>query len=255
MFYPSKILTVSKIRSLIYPERSLRRTVRLPGGVTLAAGQVLYETLVAANAVQTITFGGTVSGGTFSLLFPAQNGYDVVGPVTYSGTAATMRTNLQTALDNYFGPSQAVVTGSGPYTITYSGSLVASMDIPLPNAVSALTGSSPTVTPATSVTGAGGIGFYEPYTAASGSGQTYVILEQNTRTAADGTIIDEHGSTGQQTTEALASGVYLASQLTGLDTTLFPADGTFGRMGKFQSGGWNTYPTLYTGSTVFIPGF
>lgn len=255
MYYPNKILKVSKIRSLWYPERVTRRTARLAGGVTLSAGQILYETTAAANATQTITFGGTVTGGTFSLLFVAQNGYDVVGPITYSGTAATMRANLQAALDAYFGPSQAVVTGSGPYTITYSGNLVASLNVPTPVAVNALTGTSPTVTPAAGTTGSGGLGFWEAYTAASGNGTVYGILEQDTKTGPDGTIIDEHGSTGQQTVELLTSGAYLLSQITGADTTLFPSTGAYGRMGKFASGGWNTYPAYFTGSVLFVPGF
>lgn len=255
MFYPSKILTSSKLRSLWHPERSLRRAVRLPGGVDLSAGQIVYETTTQANATHTLTYGGSPSGGTFYLLYPGQTGYDKVGPIAYSGTAATQRANIQAALDAYFGPSQAVVTGTGPYTITYSGSLVTYLDIPVPQTVSALTGSSPTITAAAGVTGSGGLGFFEPYTAASGSGTVYGILEENTKTAADGTILDEHGSTGKQTAEILMSGTYLLSQVTGADTTLFPSDGTYGRMGKFSSGGWNSYPTYYTGSVLFIPGY
>jgi hypothetical protein len=254
-FYPSKILTSSKIRSLWYPERTLRVPMRLPAGGSWLAGQIFYETLTQANATQTLTFSGA-TGGTFSLLFASQTGYDLVGPVTYSGTAATLKANLQAALDAYFGPSQCVVSGSGsPYTLTYSGNLVANMDVLLPVTASALTGGGATVTIAAGVTGSGGLSFFEPYTAGSASGQTYVILEENTRTSAQGTILDEHGDTGKQTTEGLGSGVFTASALIGADTTLFPSDGTFGRMGKFRSGGWNTYPTLYTGSTIFVPGF
>ena len=253
-YYPQKILTQSKVRPVWYPDRAMRRTVRLPGGVTLNAGQILYETLTTANATQTLTFSGA-TGGTFSLLYPNQIGFDLVGPVTYSGTAATMRANLQAALDNYFGPSQAVVSGSGPYTITYSGNLVSNQDIPLPIAQNNLTGGGATVTPAAGVTGAGGIGFYEPYTAGSALGTTYVVLEANTRTAADGTILDEHGGTGKQTAEAWLSGAFLAANLTGLDTTLVPSSGGMGTLGKFASGGWNTYPTLYAGSVVLVPGF
>lgn len=260
-YYPQTILTSSKIKPVWYPERAARRPVRLPGGINYPAGQILYETLTAQNAVQTLTFGGTITGGTITLLFPNQLGYDRVpqfNGIAYSATAATLRSNIQAAFDAYLGPSQVVVvsSGGGVFTITYSGSYVTNQDIAIPNVVNNLTGSSPTCVAAQTTQGLGGIGFYEPYVAGNPNSVTavsFAVLEANTVTALNGDRLDQFGDTGEQTIDAFIGGYFLASQLTGLDTTLV-SNTTYGTLGKWISGGWNTYPTLYTGSVIFIPG-
>ena len=262
-YYPQTILSSSKIKPVWYPERAARRPVKLPGGVNYPAGQLLYETLTAHNAVQTLTFGGTITGGTVYLLFPNQMGYDRVPfnttGIVYNATAATLRANIQAAFDSYLGPSQAVVvsSGGGVFTITYSGNIVSSQDIAIPQVVNNLTGTNPTCVAAQTTQGLGGIGAYEPYVAGNPGSITavsFAILEANTVTALNGDRLDQFGDTGEGTIDAFIGGYFLASQLVGLDTTLVPSNGTFGTLGKWASGGWNAYPTLYAGSVVLIPG-
>lgn len=78
---------------------------------------------VGANCVQTLTFGAGVTGGTFVLT------YDDVptAPITFSATPATLITNIETALNalGAIGVSGVVVGGTGPYTVTFSGTQVA----------------------------------------------------------------------------------------------------------------------------------
>ena len=224
------------------------------------------------NCVQQVTFGGTITGGTVNLAFPGQQGLNLLSNtgVVYSATSSVMIANLQAAFDQYFGPGQTVVAlvSAGVYSITYSGNLVADTDIVTPTAINNLTGTSPTFVVAQTTQGLGGLGFYEPYVAGSNLGYSYAILEMNTRTSAGGNILDEHGDTGNQTAEAYISGYFSLSsanttvsptgggilQLPGADTFLFPSTGSFGNFGKIVSGQWNTYPTLYPGTVVAIPG-
>src|SRR6516225_4641887 len=127
---PQVTFTSSKIRPL-NPEQARTISVRLPAGVTYSAGQVLEEVNIAAqNEVQTITLGGTPTGGSFTLVFPSARGsFDHAGPIGWSATGATMAANIQAALDALFGTSQVIVTGTGPFTLTYSGSEMSNRDI------------------------------------------------------------------------------------------------------------------------------
>jgi len=252
-FYPQKVLTVSRIKPFAYPDRVMRKAMKLPGGGSWSAGQIFYETLAAANCVQTITFGGTVSGGSFTLLFASQTGYDSLS-INYSGTAAVLKANIQAALDGYFGPSQVVVTGTGPFTLTYSGNLVASLDIPTPSVINNLTGSSPTIAAAQTTQGAGGLGYYQPYAGgySSSTHLSFAILESNTRTDAQGNVLDEHGATGIATVAGFGSGLFLASQLIGLDTSIITNAGA-GPFGQWWQGGWNG-STLYPNSVLLMRG-
>src|SRR5581483_7837389 len=116
---PQLTLNSSKIKPLDW-DKARTIAVRLPAGVSYVAGQVLEEVnAAAANEVQTITLGGTPTGGTFTLLYPSGNGgYDVAGPITWNATGATLAANIQAALDALFGTGQVVVTGTGPFTLT-----------------------------------------------------------------------------------------------------------------------------------------
>jgi hypothetical protein len=187
------------------------------------AGQVLGEVQVAAaDEVQTITLGGTPNGGTFTLLYPAANGgsYDAAGPIAWNGTGSVLAANIQAALDALFGTGQVVVTGTGPFTLTYSGSQVAKRDLPQPIAVNNLTGTSPTVTPATTTQGSPGlVGTFDAYNDALSDGTQVAraVLAAPVRTAPDGTIIDEFGSPAGYTAEVWVSGDFLCSDLIGLD--------------------------------------
>lgn len=232
---PQVRLTSSKIKP-IDPEHATTRAVRLPAGVTYSAGQVLEELATAAqNEVQTLTFGGTVTGGTITLLVPATKGggFDAIGPITYSGTGATMAANIQAALDAYYGSGQVVVTGTGPFTLTYSGSEVSARDIALPTVLSALTGTDPTIAAATGTAGSPGPGVvFQAYA----SGNARCVLESNCRTNAKGELIDEFGAPAGLTAVAFTRGTFIESDLIGLNTTAIPDSGTPGPLGRRVGG-------------------
>ncbi len=92
--------------------------------------------------LQTLTFGGGVTGGTFTLTYKGQT----TAPITYtvSLTAATINTAFQ--LLTTVG-SNCTVTGAagGPYTFTFSGALASDMS-PVTATNVSLSGGTPTMT-------------------------------------------------------------------------------------------------------------
>ena len=239
-FSPQKTLTSSKIKPARYPERAHTQTIRLAGGLTLFAGQVLEEVNTPAqSAVQTVTVTGSPTGGTFALGYPSvDGGFDVTTPIAEAASAAS----LQTALQAVLGVNNVTVTGSagGPWTLTY-GNELENRALPLPSLVSnALTGgTAPTVTFATTTPGSPGpVGYFQPYA----EGVARCVLESNTRTAVNGSVIDEFGATQNLTAVAFVSGEFNASDLIGLDATAIPSDGTPGTLGKLKSGAAITSP-------------
>src|SRR5205814_10559424 len=72
------------------------------------------------DAVQTITFGGTITGGTFTLNY--NNGVSInIGPITYSTDSTVLRANIQPALDAELGAANTVLPAVGN---TYSGATI-----------------------------------------------------------------------------------------------------------------------------------
>jgi hypothetical protein len=119
------------------------------------------------NEVQTVTIGGTPTGGTFELSF----GGATTAPIAYNASAAAVKSAL-TAL-NDLGPSDVTVTLSGAvYTVSFAG-LESATDVPqmtAPSSGLALTGgTSPSVTVATSTPGV-----------AAGAGNADVTMVQKT---------------------------------------------------------------------------
>lgn len=214
-YNPQRILTSSKIKPQSDPAMLSPIAIRLPGGVTYSAGQVLEEvSAAAANEVQLLTVDGTPTGGTFVLGYPSLNGgFDVTDAIAYNAAASA----VEDALEEVLGTGNVTVTGSagGPWTVTYASEMAA-RDVPLPTLVTnSLTGgSTPTVTPSVSTAGSGGLtGCMRAYT----TGPARAILESNTRTAVNGAIIDEFGNTNQLTAVAFNNGDWLCSDLVGLD--------------------------------------
>ena len=79
-----------------------------------------YQTISGTNDIDTISFGGTVSGGNWSLTFNGANS----GNILWNASAATVQTALQAMTT--FGTGNVLVTGGpGPasYVLTFAGAL------------------------------------------------------------------------------------------------------------------------------------
>lgn len=116
------------------------------------------------NEVQTLTFGGTPTGGTFKLAFDGHT----TGPITWSATNNTLRDNVDAALEalpniGTGGVTVAVGTmtaGIGTLTITFAANLAKLAVATITVALNSLTGTSPTLavaetTPGVSATARG----------------------------------------------------------------------------------------------------
>lgn len=115
------------------------------------------------NEVQTLTIGGTPTGGSFKLKFDGI----ISGAITWSATNATLLANINAALDAManLGSSYVVATagsltaGIGTVLLTFSGGSVAKRAVSLMTiADNSLTGTSPTLaiaetTPGVNATG------------------------------------------------------------------------------------------------------
>lgn len=131
--------------------------------------------LVLANAgapsagtseVQTLTIGGTPSGGTFKLAYDGQT----TANITWSATNATLLANVDAALEalsnigtgNMTTAAGTLTAGIGTITLTFAGTLATLAVSTITVNANALTGTSPTLavvetTPGVSATGRGSI--------------------------------------------------------------------------------------------------
>lgn len=134
----------------------------VPGSNTMPGALSTYRNAGAPSngttAVQTLTIGGTPTGGTFKL---ALEGF-TSGPITWSATNATLVANIDAALEampnvGTGGVVTAVGTmtaGIGTITLTFSGGNRALMPIPaMTVANNSLTGTAPTLAVATTTPG------------------------------------------------------------------------------------------------------
>lgn len=109
------------------------------------------------NEVQTLTIGGTPTGGTFTLAF---DGF-ITAPITWSATNATLIANIDAALEalpniGTGGVTTAVGTmtaGIGTATITFGGNLARQPVPTITVASNDLTGTTPTVAVAETTAG------------------------------------------------------------------------------------------------------
>jgi hypothetical protein len=100
------------------------------------------------SEVQTLTIGGTPTGGTFKLAFDGHT----TAPITWSATNATLIANIQAALralPNIGSPGVTVAEGTitsgiGTLTITFGGNLAKLVVPTITVADNSLTGTSPT---------------------------------------------------------------------------------------------------------------
>lgn len=116
------------------------------------------------NEVQTLTIGGTPTGGTFKLALDGQT----TAAITWSATNATLLANINTALDALAWGASAIVATAGTLTagigtilLTFSGGTLAKRAVnTMTVASNALTGTAPTLaiaetTPGVDATGLG----------------------------------------------------------------------------------------------------
>lgn len=101
------------------------------------------------NEVQTLTIGGTPTGGTFKLAFDGHTS----GPITWSATNATLLANIQAALDampnvganGFVAAAGSLTAGIGTITLTCAGNLI-NLAVPtITVANNSLTGTAPTL--------------------------------------------------------------------------------------------------------------
>ena len=174
------------------------------GGLTIS--QAANTATLTANdtytssSVQTLAFGGTITGGSFQLTFNSAT----TGAINWSPNAATLVANIQAALDvlSTIGAGNTIVagTGTGPYSITFRNALANAPEPALALAANALTGTSPTVTAAVVDTGS------SITTIVNGPG----TLAVNSLTALSSGAVDLLGGTFNTTIAAIANPLIFA---------------------------------------------
>jgi hypothetical protein len=129
--------------------------------IPAAAGAVLVNAgapSAGADEVQTILFGGTPTGGTFTLTFDGHT----TSAITWSSTNATLVSNIDTALEALpnigsggvtTGSTGTLTNGIGTVSVTFAGANVSKLDVATLTYSSSLTGTNPTITIAESTVG------------------------------------------------------------------------------------------------------
>lgn len=223
----TRVYTGQGLSPCIYPEVAKTDAVKLGTG-TYAAGLVLGQKtgLSAVNEVQTLTFTGSPTGGTFKLTF---NGVET-GAITFSGTAATLAANVQTALEalSQIGTGGVTVAAnSGAPQITFAGALAGREQPPITFSNNALTGgTSPTASVAETTPGQQAGGSWGAYSdgASNGLQIAKAILQYATVVTPDGkhyTAADAPSAAGgglsALNASAYITGYFRTADLTGID--------------------------------------
>lgn len=131
-------------------------------------GRILKSGTTPVNGtseIDTITFGGTPTAGTFTLTFEGKK----TAAITWSATNGTLVSNIDTALEalpniGTGGVTTAVGTmtaGIGTITVAFAGNR-AKQNVPVMTGTSALTGTSPTLAVATTTPGVDADGRISP---------------------------------------------------------------------------------------------
>lgn len=221
---PIRVYSGVGLSPCIYPEFARTDAVRLSPG-TYTQGTVLGQvaTLTAANDVQTLTFGGTPTGGTFRLSF---NGAET-GNITFDTTAggAPLAANIQAALEALSEIGAGNVTVSSSLTVpavTFQGALAARWQPLLINSVNNMTsGTAATLAIAHTTPGRAVGGEYRAYddALADGTNIAKCVLQYDTTVTPNG----KHYLYGDKTSRAdLSAPVYIkgyfrTADLTGID--------------------------------------
>lgn len=229
-----------------HPEDAKTDAVRLAPGTYLQGtvlGQITSPT--AVNDVQTLTFTGTPTGGTFRISFNNQ----VTGPITYSTTNGTLQTNIQTAMDALpnspaNGSWTVVVTSSGTVATFTAAGAFAGIEQPLMTFYqNSLTGgSTPTAAFVHTTLGVTAGGHYAAYddTKSDGRNVAAAILKYAATVNEQGQIVAGGGewTTTNLETQAYTTGWFYTKQLVGLDAAgvtdlgkIYPTGGSLSAAG------------------------
>lgn len=210
------------LQPAIYPELARTDAIQLAPG-TYTKGTVLGQmtTLTNANDVQTLTFTGSPTGGTFRLTFFGVE----TSNITYSTTAATLATNVQTALEAhpYIGTGNvSVAANSGAPQITLQGDLGNRWQTPFSYSTNGLTGgTAPSATFARTTPGRAANGLYRAYDDAQSDGTNIArcVLQYGYVVTPDGRHYRGTNAYGYSLWCAAAwfAGYFRTADLTGLD--------------------------------------
>ncbi len=140
-----------------------------PSFLTINSSGINFGTLTSnTNTVQTITFEGTVTGGSFFLAY----GGSTTGSITYSTSAAALQSSIQAALDSLAtvstGNSVVSAVSATDVTVTFQGALAAK-SIAAMTDNSSLQGTNPTLAVAVTTTGFPAWGSAPVYTIGTGA--------------------------------------------------------------------------------------
>lgn len=216
----------------LYPHEAARMAVVIYKSQALVAGTLLGE-LTPVNDVQTVTVNGSPGGGTFALTVTVDGVPRTTAGLAYNISGANMQIALR-ALANINGANVSV-SGDGPYTITFSGTLAGKLMPIITADYSLLTGgTSPTVTIVHTTPGIKA-GTYKAYNDGNsdGSQTAKCILQLDCDVDSSGNMTMGTATGGgdhQQyvpSIPAFFKGTFQVSDLTGLDD---PAVVDMGRM-------------------------
>jgi hypothetical protein len=211
----------------VYGKKAIEQAINLAPNTVFARGTVLGQVGTAsANDVQTLTIGGTPTGGTFPIsgTNPLTGNAVAVTGLAFNASAAAVQTALTAA--TAFGTGNVTVTGSagGPYTITFVGALASTPMAVLTTSATSLTGGTPTAAVVHTTTGRTA-GTYAAYADANSDGTQVAkcLLKFACATDVNGNITygatavgGEWGQT-QLSTPAYFAGYFRTADLVGLD--------------------------------------
>lgn len=203
--------TLDILRPALHDSEARLMSVTLSPG-TYLKGARLAQITTATAQVQTLTIGGSPTGGTYTIV---GNG-TATGNLAYNANAATIQAAIRGLGGVYAG---VVVAGSGPFTITFPTTLG---DVTVLTTTAALTGgSTPTATIADTTPGVGPLKAWAPYSSGASDGRqtARALLKQGVTIADDGTVsglTDLDATAAQTVVSAYYCGIFRQSDLSGI---------------------------------------
>jgi hypothetical protein len=225
MIAPSMIYTGGGLNPLY--DTVYAMDVALQGGATYRQGQVLGQvpgTGTAVNERQTITAGGTVTGGTFYLFYGL--GQILIGPINWNDSGA----NVVAAINAALGTTAVSLVSGGPLpgtpvVIEFINEAAGMSQALLVMAQNNLTGTTPSFVITRTQTGKPAGGYFKNYDDAAGDGSQTArcILQYDVTVNPYGQVTygqgisPDIGGTRGKGIPAFFNGVFRCSDLIGLD--------------------------------------